>query len=146
MMDLIGFWTAVTSIVLPLVILLWLCIEVSIGHEVKVVTDSRADFSPLRSWWDEKIWRPAYRADIEFALMMVTTIHAAYAIIAPLLMLGAAHENSTTFLSVFADFCVTTAPFFSWVGVIAIVLIIQRMFVRPALKKMYAIKLKVDKL
>ncbi len=144
MFDLLGFWAAVTLLIAPTFLFLYWLVELFINREVRIVTDYMHKFTPFADWWNKNIWRPAYREDVEILVVLFGML--AIAISASVLACCAFNEDDIAFLEYFAKVCVKVTPVTSWVGLIMLFVITQRCVVRPALKRLYAVKVKIDKL
>lgn len=143
MIDLIGFWSTVTLLIAPVVLIIYLMLEAFINLEVKKITDNERRFEPVHSWYMKNVWRPIYRADFVFPYVFFVVV--LYTFLLFFYCAGATHAEYTI-IDLISRVSTDLAPVMGWVGVVVGVFVAYILTVRVGLKKLYQFYKKVEKL
>lgn len=146
MIDLLGFWVAVTLIVAPTVLLVYWVIEQWVGHEVKVLSQYKVRFNPF-SRFLEKVMHKSGHCDVLVALVLFI------AILVSMVVLGCAAfavdcdaGEPIGFLDHISEAALFITPVTSYIAVPSILLVAYYTLVRPLLVKAFALVERINKL
>lgn len=150
MFDLIGFWGAVTLIIMPTVLLMWWLIECLINMEVKHLSKRKHNFEPFDDFLGV-IFRKSSRAgwDIPLVIFMIFSIVAS-AIALLICAIGGMVDCDTGvsfgFVESVSRMAVVLAPVAAYITTPLTLVAVYSLTVRKLLVKLFDLKEKVDKL
>lgn len=150
MFNLIGFWGAVTLIILPTVLFAWWLLESVINMEVRNLSKRKHKFEPFEDFIN-KIFRKASRNDYDIPLCIFMVVSVICSIIATTIAgLGGMVDCDTgvaySMLEAISRMAMTITPVTTWITTPLLLAVIYSLTVRKLLVKLFDLKEKVDKL
>ncbi|MGL4993659.1 MAG: hypothetical protein ACRC6R_05985 [Bacteroidales bacterium] len=150
MFNLIGFWGAVTLIIMPTVLLAYWLLEGVINMEVKHLSKRKYKFEPFDDYLT-KLFRKASRNNNDVPMVIFMIISVVCSIIAVTITgLGGMVDCDTgvrlSMLEAVSNMAMTLAPVTTWITTPLLIAAVYSLTVRKLLVKLFDLKEKVDNL